>query len=100
MMCVIRHAVLLFAMLALTACGEILPPFGTIPPALPKGQTETVTRTAVCYNGLLASDDRVRAIAVEDCGPDTMPERIDWDFNLQNCPLFMPTRATFACNKP
>lgn len=99
MMRVARRAAPLVLALGLLSCGS-LPPFETVPPPLPKGEKETATRVAVCYNMLTATADQVMAIARQSCGTEAKPRPIGHDYSLNNCPVLQPGRATFACPEP
>lgn len=85
--------------LGLAACSGWLPPFETVPPAAPAGQSD-VTRVAVCYNWLTATKDRVRDVAAQSCGAGSKADRVDRDVTLDYCPILTPARATFACTAP
>ncbi len=85
-------------LLGLTGCGW-LPPFETVPPPAPAGQSEA-NRVAVCYNWLTTTKEQVRGVAAQSCGPGMTAERVDRDVTLNFCPVFTPARATFACRAP
>jgi hypothetical protein len=79
-----------------TSCGSLVEPFEGVPRPAPEGVTEAGERVAVCYNKLFASVDQVRAVALEACGPKTVPQLVDQDLRL-SCPLLTPVRANFVC---
>jgi len=85
------------AAIALTGCSA-LDPYSTLPASAYPGEVEQGTRVAVCYDTLVSSLDEVRAVAQQECTPDTVaiPVRTDW--YMQYCPLLLPARATFACS--
>jgi|GEM_PF-1099856 hypothetical protein len=90
---------LALAMLA-AACGQAsLPPYDTMPKPPPAGSHEDFTRIGVCYNRGTTTPRQVLDIARRNCEPGTRPWLVEQDFGLV-CPLFTPTRATFACLKP
>jgi hypothetical protein len=39
----------------------------------------------------------VQAQAQQECSADTVASPIDTDWYLQNCPLLLPSHATFVC---
>ncbi|HUC65550.1 MAG TPA: hypothetical protein VMA53_08995 [Stellaceae bacterium] len=101
----LRSAAPLLLLLALAQCSNFLPPYETVPPPLTLPEQRAVTasggdnRVAVCYNALTTTASRVLAIASASCGPGTVPHALGRDFQLSNCPLLQPARATFACVK-
>ncbi|HUH83363.1 MAG TPA: hypothetical protein VLX85_02070 [Stellaceae bacterium] len=96
----------LFALLVtLAACGTaVLPPYETIPPPVSRAERKDSgetppPRVALCYNTFTTSAHALLALAKESCDPGTTPKPLERDFDLNNCPILEPTRATFACNK-
>jgi hypothetical protein len=84
---------------ALTGCGA-LDPYPTYPLAASHGVTVSDHRVAICYNSLKTSLPEVRVAAQQECAADyprTVAEPVETDWYLQNCPLLLPARATFAC---
>jgi hypothetical protein len=92
-------------LLALVRCSGDLPPFETVPASLDKKQQQAIaiaggtipTTIGVCYNTFTTTPAQVRAIAAQACGTGTVPHAIERDFQLVNCPVLEPARATFAC---
>jgi hypothetical protein len=101
----LRSAAPLLLLLALTQCSDFLPPYETAPPplTLPEQRAAAASggdnRVAVCYNALTTSAARVLALASASCGAGMVPRALGRDFQLSNCPLLQPARATFACVK-
>jgi hypothetical protein len=91
----LRFAAVAFGLTWLAGCGA-LSPYPTVPiPArlgAPTGQ-----RVAICYNTLTTSLADVQRNAQQECPADTIVEPDDTDYQLQNCPLLLPGRATFLC---
>ncbi len=84
--------------LTLAGCGA-LDPYPTAPIAATAGAAAG-HRVAICYNTLKTTADEVRATAQQEClsyQPRTRADRVETDWHLQNCPLLLPARATFAC---
>jgi DMSO/TMAO reductase YedYZ molybdopterin-dependent catalytic subunit len=87
---------------ALAGCSA-LDPYPTYPQAATAGPAPgraPAPRIAICYNALSTSLAQVRAEAQQECATDyprTRPEPAATDYYLQNCPLLLPARATFAC---
>lgn len=84
--------------------GGVLPPFETVPIALSKAQQQAAsaagkppTRIGICYNTFTTTAAQVRSLAEQACEPGTLPRPVERDFELSNCPLLQPARATFAC---
>jgi len=91
-----RRALALLLPLLLAGCSSPLPPYETLPPANP-AQDDSL-RIALCYNGLTTSDEQLRSVAAESCGPGMQPQPAGHELiNLNHCPLLMPGRATFTC---
>ena len=83
------------ALLALAGCSAV-EPFDTTPRLPPKVQVTETDRVAVCYNRFFTSPDRVRAIALDSCGPGMTPVLLGQDMRMA-CPVMTPIRATFQC---
>jgi hypothetical protein len=79
----------------LAGCGA-LNPYPTVPRAPQLGQPSGA-RVAICYNGLATALAAVQAEAQQECPAGTVAEPVDTDFYMQNCPVLLPARATFAC---
>ncbi len=86
-------ATLGFALLA--GCGAF-DPYPTAPFPSRAGDVPG-QRVAICYNTLDATLAEVRAAAQRECPPDTEAEPARTDYYLDNCPLLLPSRATFVC---
>jgi hypothetical protein len=84
------------ATVALTAC-SLLAPFPTYPQQAEAGVKDPGPRVAICYDILASSSDTVQKAAQDECGPNTIPARVDTDWKLDYCPLLLPARATFVC---
>jgi hypothetical protein len=89
------RALLLIGAATLAGCGA-LDPYPTAPHALPPNAAAG-PRVAICYNTLTTTLAEVQAAAQQECSADTLAEPADTDWYLQNCPLFLPARATFVC---
>ena len=96
----IRAVVLLSLLPSLAQCNGWLPPYETVPTALPKGVASGGTRIGVCYNALTTTGEEVRAIAAQGCDPGRVPRPVKRDISLESCPLLQPARATFVCAAP
>jgi hypothetical protein len=92
-----RAGLLLLGAAALAGCG-LLDPFPTSPRAAQPGAAPG-PRVAICYNTFKTSLDEVQKEAQQECAPGTVAKPADTDWYLQNCPLLLPARATFACAK-
>ena len=90
-----RLGSVLVAALALGACNA-LEPYATAPIAAKPGQPAGA-RVAICYNTLTTTLPEVQTQAQRECPASTAAQPVDTDWYLQNCPVLLPTRATFAC---
>lgn len=92
-----RAATLLLVIVATTlaGCGE-LAPYESVPRAPEPGQPPGA-RVAICYNGMTAAAEQVKAEAQQACPAGTEAQRVDTDWYLQSCPVLLPGRATFVC---
>jgi hypothetical protein len=90
----IRLSVLLAGLA--TGCSA-LTPYATEPLAAAKGVEDPGSRIAICYNMLKTSDDQVQQLAQAECLGDTVAQRVDTDYRLDNCAMSVPARATFVC---
>jgi hypothetical protein len=90
-----RGAALLLLAAVLGGCGT-LDPYATVARPVHPGQP-TGPRVGICYNGLRSSSASVQAEAQRECAAGTLPEPVDTDWYMENCPLLLPSRATFVC---
>jgi hypothetical protein len=102
-----RLAVALLAATLLGSCGE-LAPYPTAPRPLPvklgassplPQKTPAASRVGICYNTLTTTLAEVREQAQRECPANTVAEQTDTDWYLENCPLLLPARGTFACTR-
>ena len=56
-------------------------------------------KVAICYDGTAHSLPTVQKAAQDECGPGTLANLLDIDRKLYYCPLLLPTRATFVCQR-
>ncbi len=91
----VAAALLLAGGAVLAGCGA-LGPFPTAPRVAQPGQPAGA-RVAICYNTLTTPLAKVQAEAQSECAAGTVPEPVDTDWHLQNCPLLLPARASFVC---
>lgn len=94
----IAIALALLGAAALPGCGA-LDPYPTYPLAASAGAAPG-HRVAICYNKWSTTPAQVRAAAQQECAADnprTVADPVATDWYLQNCPLLLPTRATFIC---
>jgi hypothetical protein len=80
---------------ALAGCGA-LAPYPTVPEAAEPGAAPG-PRVAICYDRLVTTLAEVKAQAQQECAAGTHAEPVETDWWLQNCPLLMPSHATFVC---
>lgn len=90
----IYRSLALVPLLAIAGCG-ILAPFPSATPPAPPGTTGVPV--GICYSRLASSTDDLRALAAQECGSGQMPQLVDTEWNVNNCPLLTPTRAIFIC---
>jgi len=94
-----RHAAAFWLIAAASLAGcSALDPYPAPPLPAPQGAA-AAPRVAICYNRLTTSLPEIQAQAQQECSPGTVAEPVDTDWYLQNCPLLLPARATFACAK-
>jgi hypothetical protein len=95
-----RSASAIVALLIATAgpagCSAFDPYPDTPQPAAP-GVKDAGPRVAICYDFVVSSGSEVQKAAQDQCGPHTVAARVDTDWRLDFCPLFLPARATFVC---
>jgi hypothetical protein len=80
---------------AVAGCSA-LTPFATGPFDSRPGQPEG-PRVAICYNTLKTGPEKVQELGQAECLGDTVAERVDTDYRMDDCPLLTPGRATFVC---
>lgn len=90
-------APLLISAAAVGSC-SMLDPYPTAPQAAELG-APPAQRVAMCYNTLKTSLAEAQQQATAECAAGTSAEPADSDWYLQNCPLLLPTHATFVCTK-
>jgi hypothetical protein len=84
--------------LAMAAAGcTATNPFVTAPRGLAIGEQNPGTRVAICFNSFKTLPEKVQQLAQAQCVGDTVAERIETDYRLDDCPLLTPGRATFVC---
>ncbi|HTZ35253.1 MAG TPA: hypothetical protein VMB84_04460 [Stellaceae bacterium] len=92
-----RRARLALMALAAAATGcSALTPFPTGPLASKPGQPDG-PRIAICFNPLKTDAEKVQGLGQAECIGDTVAERVDTDYRMDDCPLLTPGRATFVC---
>jgi hypothetical protein len=90
------HVLLLLAVATLAGCSE-LQPYATYPRAARAGEVDAGPRVAVCRDSLVSSLDDAQRVAQGECAANTIATYSSTDWNMQNCPLLLPARATFVC---
>lgn len=91
-----RFFILCAAAAGLAGCGG-LAPYATAPLPAPAGTHDPGRRVGICYDGLASSAAEVRAAAQQECGPGAQAILLGTDWRLENCPVLLASRATFAC---
>ena len=86
----------LLAIAAVTGCSQ-LQPYATYPRSARAGEVDAGARVAVCRDPLVSSLDDAQRVAQEECAANTVATYSSTDWYLQNCPLLLPTRATYVC---
>ena len=77
-----------------------LGPYVTYPPQQPvTGDKDAGPQVAICYDGSANALTTVQKAAQDQCGPGSLANLIDIDPKLYYCPLLLPTRATFVCQR-
>lgn len=84
---------------ALAGCSG-LNPFPTPPLGADPGVKDAGPRVAICYNTFKTTPQKLQEMAQVQCFGGAVPERVDTDYRLDNCPLLTPARATFVCKPP
>ena len=85
-------------LLAATLSGcTALNPFATSPPPLEPGVIEPDPRVAVCYNPAKTPPEKVQELAQAQCLGESIAQQTGTDYQLQDCPVLTPERATFVC---
>ena len=94
-----KNSALMLALLAAALAGcNMIAPYPTAPAGHEADQPpDTGSRVAICYNTLHSTLDEVRTEAQGECAAGTTATPADTDWYLQNCPLLLPSRATFVC---
>lgn len=87
---------LLASAAALAGCSA-LDPYPTYPRQPEAEAHDARPRVAICYDALVTTAAAVQQAAQQECVANTLATRVDTDWLLQNCPLLLPARATFAC---
>jgi hypothetical protein len=82
---------------AVFGCSSALTPFETGPPTLPVRIADPGPRVSICYNPLKTPPEKLQELAQKGCFGNTVAERIDTDYQLDDCPILTPARATFLC---
>jgi hypothetical protein len=72
-------------------------PYPTFPQPAATGAKEPGGRVAICYEPVVSSGIEVQKAAQDECAAQTLATRVDTDWKLDYCPLFLPARATFVC---
>jgi hypothetical protein len=63
------------------------------------GDKDAGPQVAICYDGTTHSLPTVQKTAQDECGSGTLANLLDIDPKLYYCPLLLPTRATFVCQR-
>lgn len=85
-------------LLAATAAGcSGFTPFPAAPPALGFGEKDPGTRVSICYNGLKSEPEEIQRLGQAECPANTAAEPIGTDYQMDDCPVMTPARATFLC---
>jgi hypothetical protein len=74
-----------------------LTPFATSPFPLPTGVKDPRPRVAICYNAWKTPPEKVQELGQAECLGNTVAERVETDYRLDDCPVLTPGRATFVC---
>jgi hypothetical protein len=74
-----------------------LTPFATSPFPTPNGVKDAGPRVAICYNAWKTPPEKVQELGQAECLGNTMAERVQTDYRLDDCPVLTPGRATFVC---
>jgi hypothetical protein len=89
-----RSALLLTVFL--TSC-TALNPFPTGPLAAGPKVKDPGPRVAICYNPWKTPPEKLQELGQAQCLGDTVAEKVDTDYRLDDCPVLTPARATFVC---
>jgi len=89
-------AAFLAAAAGLAGCSTF-DPYPTSPQPAVAGAKDAGPRVAICYDAVVSSGAQVQKAAQDECAPNTLAARVDTDWKLDYCPLFLPARATFVC---
>lgn len=91
------RAGLLAAAFGLAGCSAF-DPYPTYPQQATASEKDARARVAICYDAIVSSGAEVQKAAQGECAPNTHAIRVETDWKLDFCPLFLPARATFACD--
>jgi hypothetical protein len=86
----------LLLMVVTSGCSA-LTPFATAPLAAKPGVTDPGSRVAICFNTFKTPPEKVQELAQAECLGNTVAERVDTDYRMDDCPALTPGRATFVC---
>jgi hypothetical protein len=89
---------LFYAAVASLAACSAFDPYPTYPQQPEAAAKDAGPRVAICYDPIVNSGDAAQKAAQDECGPSTLPVRVDTDWKLDYCPLSLPARATFVCS--
>jgi hypothetical protein len=83
---------------ALTGCAvDLLAPSEARP--LPGAKNDPRPRIAYCYNRADSTPRQLMTLARGTCGTGTTPRFVDDAINPSACPVLLPSRVTFACER-
>lgn len=88
---------LLLPALLLAGCTSQLAPF-EVAPRSPAGAAPASDQVGICYNSTFTEPASVREAAGRACGPTQTPRLLMQDVRFA-CPLLLPVRATFVCER-
>ncbi|MGH7046989.1 MAG: hypothetical protein ACREE2_11455 [Stellaceae bacterium] len=91
-----RLLLAILAAVGLTGC-TALAPFPAAPQPAAAGVKDTGPRVAICYDVLASSAIATQQAAQQQCAPGSRAERVDTNWKLDLCPVFLPSHATFVC---
>jgi len=91
-----RIVALISAAIGLAGC-TALSPFPAAPQPAATGVKDAGPRVAICYDALASSRVAEQHAAQQQCAPGTHARRVETDWWLNFCPVFLPSHATFVC---